>query len=54
MFDQLEGRAESVAGGRELQRAFLALMRSDQYSFGAASSVGARFLARHRDLLPLS
>jgi putative glycosyltransferase (TIGR04372 family) len=52
MFDQLEGRADAVPGARELQQAFLAMMRPDQYSFGAASNVGARFLARHRDLLP--
>ncbi len=51
MFDQLDGRADAVADGRELQRAFLALMRPDQYSFGAASNVGSRFLARHRDLV---
>jgi putative glycosyltransferase (TIGR04372 family) len=54
MFDQLDGRADAVADGRELQRAFLALMRPDQYSFGAASNVGSRFLARHRDLLAVA
>jgi len=54
MFDLLDGCADAVADGRELQRAFLALMRPDQYSFGAASNVSARFLARHRDLLPVA
>lgn len=49
MFDHLENHPN--ANGHELQKSFLALLQDHHYAYGAASTVSARFLLRHRMLI---
>ena len=51
MLDRLEGRFLAQPGDEALQTAFMSLLRPGDYSYGAASHVGAIFLRQRQDLL---
>jgi putative glycosyltransferase (TIGR04372 family) len=51
LLDRLDGRGGLSEEDRALQRRFLAMLRPGDYAYGAASSIAASFLRRHRELL---
>jgi putative glycosyltransferase (TIGR04372 family) len=52
MFDRQAGVFVESEADRLRQAQFRVLLRAEHYCFGTASKLGARFLERHRDLLP--
>jgi len=52
MLERLDGRFFARPGDEALHTAFMSLLRPGDYSYGAASHVGATFLRQRQDLLP--